>query len=48
MFGGDWPVCTQAATYREWLTALRQIIAEAPVSDQKKLLHDNAAKFYGV
>ena len=48
MFGGDWPVCTLAATYREWLTALRQLIADKPVSDQKKLLHDNAAKFYGI
>ena len=48
MFGGDWPVCTLAATYREWLTALRQLIADKPVSDQKKLLLDNAAKVYGI
>jgi L-fuconolactonase len=48
MFGGDWPVCTLAATYREWLTALRQIIASRPEVEQKKLLHDNAAKFYGI
>lgn len=48
MFGGDWPVCTLVASYREWLTALRQIIADRPEADQKKLLHDNAAKFYGV
>jgi predicted TIM-barrel fold metal-dependent hydrolase len=48
MFGGDWPVCTLAATYKEWLTALRELIAARPEADQKKLLHDNAAKFYGI
>lgn len=48
MFGGDWPVVTLAASYREWLTALRQIIAKEPEANQKKLLHDNAAKFYGI
>lgn len=48
MFGGDWPVCTLAATYKEWLTALREIIAPRPETEQKKLLHDNAAKCYGV
>jgi predicted TIM-barrel fold metal-dependent hydrolase len=48
MFGGDWPVCTLAATYREWLTALKELIAARPEADQKKVLHDNAAKFYGV
>jgi predicted TIM-barrel fold metal-dependent hydrolase len=48
MFGGDWPVCTLAATYREWLTALKELIAARPEADQKKILHDNAAKFYGI
>ena len=48
MFGGDWPVVTLAGTYKEWLTALREIIAKRPEADQKKILHDNAAKFYGI
>jgi predicted TIM-barrel fold metal-dependent hydrolase len=48
MFGGDWPVVTNAGTYKEWLTALRAILANRPEADQKKILHDNAAKFYGV
>jgi predicted TIM-barrel fold metal-dependent hydrolase len=48
MYGGDWPVCTKAATYKEWLTALRQIISNRPEADQKRILHDNAAKFYGI
>ena len=48
LFGGDWPVVTLAGTYREWLTALRAVIGRRPEADQKKLLHDNAARFYGV
>src|SRR5688500_12250451 len=27
MFGGDWPVCTRAATLRQWVQALREIVA---------------------
>ncbi|MGP0064579.1 MAG: amidohydrolase family protein, partial [Isosphaeraceae bacterium] len=46
VFGGDWPVCTLAATYRQWVEALRHIIANRPVADQKKLLHDNAIRVY--
>jgi L-fuconolactonase len=48
MFGSDWPVCTLAATYRQWVEALRQIINARPVPDQRKLFHDNAVKFYGL
>jgi L-fuconolactonase len=48
MFGGDWPVVTRVATYRQWLTTLREIIAPRPEADQRKVLHDNAAKFYGL
>lgn len=48
MFGGDWPVCTRAATYKEWVSALQTIVASRKLEDQKKLFHDNAAKFYGI
>ena len=48
MFGGDWPVVTLAGTYKEWLTALREILSKRPEADQKKVLHDTAAKFYGI
>ena len=46
VFGGDWPVCTLAASYRQWVEALRHIIAGRPLAEQKKLLHDNALKVY--
>lgn len=48
MFGGDWPVCTLAATYKQWVEALKSIVAARPVDAQKKLFHDNAVKFYGL
>ena len=50
MFGGDWPVCTLAASYRQWVEALRGILIEMKMStaDQRKLFHDNAVKFYGL
>lgn len=48
MFGGDWPVVTLSATYKEWITALRTIVADRPEADQKKLLHDNAVRVYGL
>ncbi len=48
VFGGDWPVCLLGGTYKDWVTTLRQIISSRPVADQKKLLHENACKFYGL
>jgi len=47
-FGGDWPVCTLGATYQQWVDALLEIIKPRPEAEQRKLLHDNAAKFYRV
>jgi predicted TIM-barrel fold metal-dependent hydrolase len=48
MFGGDWPVCTLAATYRQWVEALKSIVADRPRAEQKKLFHDNAVRFYAL
>ena len=48
IFAGDWPVCTLKATFAQWVNALKQIVKDRPVSFQKKLFHDNAAKFYGI
>jgi predicted TIM-barrel fold metal-dependent hydrolase len=48
MFGGDWPVCTLAATYKQWVEALKSIVRGRSEQDQKKLFHDNAVKFYGL
>lgn len=46
VWGSDWPVCLAAATLAEWLRAFREIISARPREVQRKLLHDNAARFY--
>lgn len=48
MFAGDWPVCTKRATFRQWVEALRTIVRNRPAEEQRKLFHDNAARFYGI
>jgi predicted TIM-barrel fold metal-dependent hydrolase len=48
MFAGDWPVCTNRATFRQWVEALRSIVRNRSAEDQRKLFHDNAARFYGL
>ena len=48
IFGSDWPVCLLGGTYRQWVEALRSIIAERPLAEQRKLLAENAERFYGL
>ncbi len=46
LFGGDWPVCTAVATWKEWLAELQSIVAGRSREFQKRLFHDNAVQFY--
>jgi len=46
IFASDWPVCTRVASLRAWVGALEQIVADRPESEQRKLFHDNAVRFY--
>jgi L-fuconolactonase len=46
VFGGDWPVCLLGASYRRWVESLKEVISNRAETDQRKLLHDNAEKFY--
>ncbi len=48
LFGGDWPVCTLAATYRQWVEALKSVVGQRPQAEQRKLFYDNAVRFYGL
>jgi L-fuconolactonase len=48
MFGGDWPVCTLGASYKEWVTALKAIVNDRKRDEQVKLFHDNAVRVYGL
>jgi predicted TIM-barrel fold metal-dependent hydrolase len=48
MFGGDWPVCTLTATYKQWLEALKTIVQNRSEEERRKLFHDNAVRVYGL
>ena len=48
VFGGDWPVCTLGAPYASWVNALKLVIMNRSEEEQRKLLHDNAARIYRV
>ena len=48
IFGSDWPVCLNGAPLRDWVAALKQIIASRPESEQRQLLRENAITFYGL
>lgn len=46
MFGSDWPVCTIAATYQEWVESLLWAISDASDTEKDKLFYENASEFY--
>lgn len=47
MFGSDWPVCLQAGSYGEVITALKDILlATLDHYSEQKIFGTNAAKFY--
>lgn len=46
LFGSDWPVCTLAATYRQWLEALLSLTEAAGAPQQEKLFRLNAERIY--
>ena len=48
MFGSDWPVCTLAAEYKQWVEALLWAVQGASDADKQKLFHDNAKQFYRI
>lgn len=48
IFGSDWPVCLNGAPLRDWVAALKTIIASRPAAEQRQLLRENAVRFYGL
>ena len=48
MFGSDWPVCTLAATYQEWVDALLWAVKDASDTEKDSLFYENASEFYSV
>ena len=48
MFGGDWPVSTQASDYPRWVATLDAALRGASAADLKKLYVTNAEAFYRI
>ena len=46
MFGSDWPVCTLAATFNQWVDALVFLTKNAGEENQRKLFQKNAERVY--
>jgi len=46
VFAGDWPVCLRGMPLRGWVNLLKDVVANRPENDQRKLFYDNAVKFY--
>jgi L-fuconolactonase len=46
LFGSDWPVVTQAASYTRWLEAVEEITKDFSEAQKAKLWKDNAVRFY--
>jgi L-fuconolactonase len=46
LFGGDWPVVTLAASYRQWVTSLDQLCAHFTPTALRKLWAENAQRVY--
>ena len=48
LFGGDWPVCTLGGSLAAWVQALRQVVADLPTDQQRKLFYENALRAYSL
>ncbi len=48
IWGSDWPVCTLAATYDQWLETTHQLLEGLPASDIDAILGGNAMTAYGL
>jgi len=46
IFGSDWPVCTLAASFQQWVDALRRLTEDAGEGNQRKLFRENAERVY--
>ena len=48
LFGGDWPVCTLATDYEQWLETAGHFVASASAAQQTKIFQTNAERIYRV
>ncbi len=48
MYGSDWPVCTLATSYGEWIDYVRLYISKYSEAEQKAIMGGNCLQFYGL
>lgn len=48
VWGGDWPVVTMTSSLRDWVGVTRELISTESEENQRRLLHQNAGRIYGV
>ncbi|WP_415401246.1 amidohydrolase family protein [Tateyamaria sp. SN3-11] len=48
IWGSDWPVCTLASTYDDWVSATDTLLATLSTSDRAAILGLNATRFYNL
>ncbi|SMO82122.1 amidohydrolase family protein [Paracoccus laeviglucosivorans] len=48
VWGSDWPVLTLAASYLDWQSLSRDVLAHLPQDQQAAIFHGNGARFYGI
>ena len=48
MFGSDWPVCRLAGEYEEVLDIAQRYVAGLSADQQRRILYENAKKFYNL
>ncbi|MFF4799022.1 amidohydrolase family protein [Streptomyces sp. NPDC001351] len=48
MFGSDWPVCTDRATYGEVLSATQELTADLDAAARADVFHATATRVYGL
>lgn len=48
IWGSDWPVCTLATSYSEWVRTSEDLLSELTDEARQKIFHDNAKAFYNI
>ena len=46
VYGGDWPVSTQAIDYPQWVETLEWAVDGSSDDEMRKLFRENAIRFY--
>ncbi|NUQ96897.1 MAG: amidohydrolase family protein [Streptomyces sp.] len=48
MYGSDWPVCTERATYGEVMSAAQELTAALDTAERADVFHGTAIRVYGI